>query len=104
MNKTNHNRCKYLGNDAWDCSHIESNSCDCHVCSLPPKVKPIRQTRIRLGAKVKNKLGIQVPRQCKHCGDVWKQVEEIKQGRRIIKRRVKCYSCGKRLYGNRAKV
>ena len=28
-----HKECKYLGNDAWDCGHIDnSEDCDCHVC------------------------------------------------------------------------
>ena len=28
-----HEECKYLGNDAWDCGHIDnSEDCDCHVC------------------------------------------------------------------------
>lgn len=31
--------CKYLGNDAWDCGHIDNSDseeqCDCHVCAIP---------------------------------------------------------------------
>lgn len=28
-----HEECKYLGNDAWDCGHIDNSEyCDCHVC------------------------------------------------------------------------
>lgn len=31
-----HKNCKYLGNDAWNCGHIDNlqsdESCDCHVC------------------------------------------------------------------------
>jgi len=27
--------CKYLGNDAWDCGHVDSSDdCDCHICYL----------------------------------------------------------------------
>jgi hypothetical protein len=31
-----HDECIYLGNDAWDCGHLDNNPsdelCDCHVC------------------------------------------------------------------------
>ena len=29
-----HDDCKYLGNDLWDCGHIDNSTdgCDCHVC------------------------------------------------------------------------
>lgn len=30
----NHDNCKYLGNDAWDCGHLDNcpGDCDCHAC------------------------------------------------------------------------
>jgi hypothetical protein len=36
-NDTHHETCKYLGNDAWDCGHIDnSDDCDCHGCKGTP--------------------------------------------------------------------
>jgi hypothetical protein len=34
MNADTHAFCKYLGNDAWDCGHLDNaeEQCDCHVC------------------------------------------------------------------------
>ena len=38
----NHSNCKYLGNDAWNCGHIDNSDmdevCDCHVCQPVPAV------------------------------------------------------------------
>lgn len=34
--KADHTSCKYLGNDAWDCGHLDNleiDDCDCHVCN-----------------------------------------------------------------------
>lgn len=66
--------------------------------------KTVTERYVRLGKRVKNKLGIWTPQPCKTCDCVWKQVTETRKGRKIIKRRVTCYLCGKRQYGRRAEV
>lgn len=59
---------------------------------------------VRLGKSVENKLGIPVPMQCKSCGSVWKRVRVERKGKKITRRRVTCFMCGKRQYGKRAQV
>jgi len=65
-----------------------------------------RVTYVRLGKRVRmrGKQGLWTPLQCKACGSVWKQVVEIRRGARLLKRRVTCFMCGKRQYGQRAEV
>lgn len=40
-----HDGCWYLGNDAWDCGHLDNGDgdCDCHVCTQD--VIEVPQTR-----------------------------------------------------------
>lgn len=39
----NHDACKYLGNDAWDCGHIDqaAGECDCHACDRSMDVEEL---------------------------------------------------------------
>jgi len=64
----------------------------------------VKETIVRLGKNIRNKLGILTPMQCKSCGGVWKKVETWKRGRKVIRKRVTCHHCGKRQYGKRAQV
>lgn len=64
----------------------------------------VTQRYLRLGKAVKSKTGLMVPAACKHCQSVWKLVTVQLKGKKIIKRRVTCYMCGKRQYGKRAET
>lgn len=40
-------QCHYLGNDMWDCGHMDgecADDCDCHIC-ITPEDDPANPTR-----------------------------------------------------------
>jgi hypothetical protein len=49
-----HDTCRYLGNDAWDCGHIDNvNDCDCHVCA---SIMAVLRYKFAKGGKMPKKI------------------------------------------------
>ena len=59
---------------------------------------------MRLGARVRNNLGVFVSKQTKCCGDIYRSVRIKRKGNKIVSKRVCCFTCGKRQYGKNAEV
>lgn len=68
------------------------------------KAKITERKFMTLGKRIRTRSGELRHPMCLKCGSIWKQVVETRKGRKLIRRRVFCFVCGKRQYGKRAQV